>query len=160
MLHRQPVRFIGSAIETVPAVTLAHPIERGEVLTASDLVTMRRPKTGDVGIAAIADAVGLAARHALRPDQPLHIADLMKPELVQRNDTVTIIYEAPGLMLTLRGQAQDTGGLGDSIGVLNVETKRKVQGVVSGPGRVTIRAVPARVVDYATATPAAAQQAE
>jgi flagella basal body P-ring formation protein FlgA len=163
VLHRQSVRFIGTAIETVAAVAVAHPVERGEVLKASDLVTMRRPKTGDVSIAAIADAIGLAARHALRPDQPLHAADLMKPELVQRNDTVTIVYEAPGLMLTLRGQAQDSGGLGDSIGVLNVETKRKVQGVISGPGRVTVNALPSRVVDYA-AVPApvadAAQQPE
>ena len=62
----------------------------------------------------------------------------MKPAIVQRNDTVTIVYEAPGLTLTLRGQAQDAGALGDTISVLNVESKRVVQGVVSGPGRVTV----------------------
>jgi flagella basal body P-ring formation protein FlgA len=155
VLHRQPVRFIGTAVETVAAVAVAHPVERGEVLKPSDLVVMRRPKSGDISITTTADAVGLAARHALRPEQPLHAADLMKPELVQRNDTVTLIYQAPGLMLTLRGQAQDTGGFGDSIGVLNVESKRVVQGVVSGPGRVTITALPTRMVDNAPAVTAA-----
>jgi flagella basal body P-ring formation protein FlgA len=158
VLHRQPVRFIGSAIETVAAVAVAHPVERGEVLQESDLVILRRPKTADSGIAALADAVGLAARHALRPDQPLHAADVMKPELVQRNDTVTLIYQAPGLVLTLRGQAQGTGAFGDSIGVLNLETKRVVQGVISGPGRVTINALPSRFVDNAPALAAAASQ--
>jgi flagella basal body P-ring formation protein FlgA len=158
VLHRQPVRFIGSAIETVAAVAVAHPVERGEILQQSDLTTLRRPKTADAGIVAVADAVGLAARHALRPDQPLHVADLMKPELVQRNDTVTLIYQAPGLMLTLRGQAQGTGGFGDSIGVLNLESKRVVQGIVSGPGRVTITALPTRFVDNAAATATAASQ--
>ncbi len=58
---------------------------------------------------------------------------------MQRSDTVTIVYEAPGLTLTLRGQAQEAGALGDTISVLNVQSKRVVQGVVSGPGRVTVR---------------------
>jgi len=30
---------------------------------------------------------------------------------------VTIVYQAPGVVLTLRGQAQEAGALGDSIGV-------------------------------------------
>ena len=62
----------------------------------------------------------------------------MKPNIVQHNDTVTLVYEAPGLVLTLRGQAQESGALGDTINVLNQQTKRVVQGVISGPGRVMV----------------------
>ena len=40
---------------------------------------------------------GLPPGIALQPGQPLHAADLMKPALVQRNDVVTIVYEAPGI---------------------------------------------------------------
>ena len=93
----QPTRYTGTAIETVDAVTVDHPIEHGAVLKASDLDQScggRRPKA-----AVVTDpqaAAGLAARHQLQPGQPLHDADLMKPILVQRNDTVTIFYEAPG----------------------------------------------------------------
>ncbi len=92
-------------------------------------------------------AIGLAARHPLRPGQLLYAADLMKPQIVQRNDTVTLTYEAPGLMLTLRGQAQDAGALGDTIGVLNPQTKRVVQGVVSGPGRVSAASTTVHLVE-------------
>jgi flagellar basal body P-ring formation protein FlgA len=139
-LHRQPLRLTGTAIETVEAVAVNRPVERGEVLQASDLTTLRRPKAQGTGFAAPAAAIGLAARHALRPGQPLAAADLMKPEMVARGDTVTLTYQAPGIMLTLRGQAQDSGALGDSIRVLNLETKRVVQGVISGAGRVTVAA--------------------
>jgi flagellar basal body P-ring formation protein FlgA len=139
-LHRQPLRFTGTAIETVEAVAVNRPVERGEVLQASDLTTLRRPKAQATGFAVPTAAVGLAARHPLRPGQPLSAADLMKPELVARGDTVTLTYQAPGITLTLRGQAQDSGAFGDSIGVLNLETKRIVQGVISGPGRVTVAA--------------------
>ena len=63
----------------------------------------------------------------------------MKPELIQRNETVTIVYEVPGIVLTVRGKAADGGAEGDVINVLNEQTKRTVQGVVVGPGRVSIR---------------------
>jgi flagellar basal body P-ring formation protein FlgA len=137
-LHRQPLRFTGTAIETVEAVAVNRPVERGEVLQASDLTTLRRPKAQATRLTAPAAAIGLAARHALQPGQPLAASDLMKPELVARSETVMLIYQAPGVTLTLRGQAQGSGALGDSIAVLNIETKRIVQGVVSGPDRVTV----------------------
>ncbi len=145
--REQAARFTGTAIATIDAVTVEHPVERGEVLNASDLTFTRRPKSEGPAITDIAAVVGLAARHPLRPGQPLHQADLMKPAIVQRSDSVTIVYEAPGVTLTLRGQAQDAGALGDTISVLNVQSKRIVQGVVSGPGRVTVSAIPRRLVE-------------
>jgi|SRR5579864_217562 len=151
-LHRQPARYTGTAMETVPAVTVQHPVEHGEVLKESDLAIVRRPKADSGVITDMNAVVGLAARHQLRPDQPLRSADLMKPEIVARNDMVTIVYQAPGLTLTLRGQAQEAGALGDTIGVLNVESKRIVQGVISAPGRITVGAVITRVVDNAPKT--------
>jgi flagellar basal body P-ring formation protein FlgA len=149
-LRWQSTRFTGTAVETIEAITVDHPIERGEVLKASDLTVERRQKGEGAFIADVAAATGLAARHQLRPGQPLREADLMKPAIVQRNDTVTIVYEAPGLTLTLRGQAQEAGALGDTIAVLNAESKRVVQGVVSGPGRVIVNVSPTRFVENAS----------
>jgi flagellar basal body P-ring formation protein FlgA len=159
-LHGQPTHFTGTAIETIDALTVDHPIERGEIVKASDLVLARRPKAEGLAVTDPHNAAGLAARHELRPGQPLHDADLMKPAVVQRNDIVTIVYAAPGLSLTLRGQAQDAGALGDTINVLNVQSKRMVQAVVSAAGRVTVAAATTRFVDNApesappSATPA------
>ncbi|HEY1979458.1 MAG TPA: flagellar basal body P-ring formation chaperone FlgA, partial [Xanthobacteraceae bacterium] len=151
-LRRQSAHYSGTAIETVDAVTVTRPVDRGEVLKSSDLAVLRRPKT-EIGLLTGLDAVaGLAARRPLRPGQPLAPVDVMKPEIVQRNDTVTIVYQAPGVTLTLRGQAHDAGALGDTIGVLNVESKRVVQAVVSGPDRVTVSAITTRVVDSGTAS--------
>jgi flagellar basal body P-ring formation protein FlgA len=138
ILQRQPPRFTGTVVETVDAVSVNRPVDRGEVLQASDLTLLRRPKAQAGGLATMSAAVGQAARRALRPSEPIYTADLMKPDLVQRNDTVTLVYQVPGLTLTLRGKAQDAGALGDTIGVLNDQTKRIVQGVVSGPGEVTV----------------------
>jgi flagellar basal body P-ring formation protein FlgA len=146
-LRWQSMRYSGTAIETVDAVSVDHPVERGEVLKASDLTTVKRPKSEGAAITDLHAAAGLAARHQLHAGQPLRDEDLMKPALVQRNDNVTIIYKAPGLTLTLRGQAQEGGALGDAISVQNVQSKRMVQGVITGPGRVTVTASPSRFVE-------------
>jgi flagellar basal body P-ring formation protein FlgA len=152
-LHWQTTRYGGTAVETVDAVTVDHPIEHGELLKISDLTVARRPKGDGTVITDPRAAAGLAAKHQLNPGQALHDTDLVKPPLVQRNDVVTIFYEVPGISLTLRGQAQDAGAFGDTINVINIQSKRVMQGVVTGAGRVAVAGMPARVVD---GTPVAA----
>jgi flagella basal body P-ring formation protein FlgA len=145
--RQSAVHYIGTATATIDALAVDHPIERGQVVKSSDVTVLQRPK---IEVAALTDmkaVVGMAARRALQPNQPLTTADLMKPEIVQRSGTVTIVYQAPGITLTLRGQAQEAGALGDTINVLNSESKRVVQAVVSGPDRVSVSAITTRVVD-------------
>ena len=57
---------------------------------------------------------------------------------MQRDEAVTLIYETTGLYLTMRGKAIDNGTEGDTVNVLNVQSKRTVTGVVTGRGQVTI----------------------
>jgi flagella basal body P-ring formation protein FlgA len=57
---------------------------------------------------------------------------------VHRDDNVTLVYEVPGIMLTTRGKALEAGAEGDVINVLNVQSKRTVQGTVTGPNRVNL----------------------
>ncbi len=68
----------------------------------------------------------------------LKVADLAKPDLVQRDQSVTLIYEAVGLYLTIRGKALEGGTEGDVVSVLNLQSKRTVSGVVVGRGQVSI----------------------
>jgi flagellar basal body P-ring formation protein FlgA len=137
---RGTLRLSGRAAATAEVVTLIRPVERGEILKSADVAVERRPRA-EIGRDIISDqsqAVGLAARSALQPGRPLRVADLMRPELVQRNETVTLLYEVPGITLTVRGKAIEGGAEGDVISVLNEQSKRTVQGVVAGPGRVII----------------------
>jgi flagellar basal body P-ring formation protein FlgA len=155
-MRRLAPHFTGTAIATIDAVTVDHPVERGEILKASDITISRLPKSEGPAISDVNRVVGLAARQQLRPGQPLHEADLTKPAIVQRSDTVTIIYEAPGITLTLRGMAQEAGALGDQINVENLQSKHIAQGIITGPGRVTITANPVRAMDAGAAAPAPA----
>lgn len=134
------LRLTGRAVPAVDIVTVTHPIDRGVILKDSDIAIERRARA-EIGRDVLTDrdlAVGLAVRTALQPGRPIRSADLMKPELVARNDAVTLVYEVPGVTITARGKALEGGAEGDVVNVLNEQSKRNVQGVVTGPGRVTV----------------------
>lgn len=133
------LRFSGTAIETLETAVLARSLERNETLKASDVMVERRPKA-EVGADGLTRdrAVGMQARRQLRAGQVLKGADVSKPDLVQRDQGVTLIYETAGIHLTVLGKALDNGTEGDVVNVMNLQSKRTVSGVVVGRGRVAI----------------------
>ena len=150
---RTKLRFTGVAVETIEAAVLTRSVERNEVLKASDVITERRPKA-EVGSEAAtrSQAVGMQMRKQLRAGQALRATDLSKPDLVQRDDNVTLIYEAAGLYLTIRGKAIESGTEGDTVSVLNLQSKRTVSGVVVGRGQVSIAVISPRLLPAAETT--------
>jgi len=145
---RSVVQLAGRAIATVEVATVARTVERGATLKDADVLMERRPRT-EIGRGFVTNreqAVGFAARGTLQPGRPLRFAELMKPDLVQRNETVTLVYEVPGIVLSVRGKAAEGGAEGDVISVLNEQSKRTVQGTIVGPGRVVIFNSSQRVV--------------
>jgi flagella basal body P-ring formation protein FlgA len=137
---RGTLRVSGRALALTEVVTVGRPLERGAILKESDVIMEKRPRA-EVGRDALTDraqAVGMAVRNAVQPGRPVRAADLTRPDMVQRNETVTLIYEVPGITLTMRGKATEGGAEGDLISVLNEQSKRTVQGIIVGAGRVLI----------------------
>jgi flagella basal body P-ring formation protein FlgA len=151
------LRFAGTAIETVEAAVLARSVERNEVIKSSDVVVERRPKAEVGSDVALRDrVVGMQARRQLRAGQAIRTADLAKPDLVQRDQNVTLIYETAGLYLTMRGKALENGTEGDTVSVMNLQSKRTVSGTVIGRGHVSIAGVPSRPAQTSDAAPSPA----
>jgi flagellar basal body P-ring formation protein FlgA len=147
------LRFTGIALETIETAVLTRSVERNDVLKASDVITERRPKA-EVGSDATTrgQAVGMQMRKQLRAGQALRTADLAKPDLVQRDDNVTLIYETAGLYLTVRGKAVESGTEGDTVSVLNLQSKRTVSGTVVGRDQVAISVIAPRLPAAAETT--------
>jgi flagella basal body P-ring formation protein FlgA len=140
------LRFTGTVVETVEAAVLSRSVERGEILKSADVVLERRPKSEAGADPAPRDrAVGMQLRRGGRVGQILRMPDLAKADLVLRDQSVTLIYEANGLYLTMRGKAIEAGSEGDTVNVMNLQSKRTVQGTVTGPGQVTMSVVAPRL---------------
>ncbi|MEW6450813.1 MAG: flagellar basal body P-ring formation chaperone FlgA [Pseudomonadota bacterium] len=137
--RRLPLRFTGHIMEMVEAVTLTRTIGRGEIIRPADVAVERRPKAEVASDVVVPEqAIGFSTRRAMRAGMVLRPSDLIKLDVVNRNESVTITYDAPGIALTLRGKATEPGGVGDIINVLNMQSNRTVQATVAGPGRVII----------------------
>ena len=148
---RTKLRFTGTAIEMFEAAVLTRNVDRGELLKTSDVIIERRPKAEIGGDAAArGQAVGMQMRRSARAGQSLKAADLGKPDLVQRDDNVTLIYESAGIYLTMRGKAVDNGTEGDTVTVLNLQSKRTVYGTVVGRDQVAIQVATPRLRDTDT----------
>ncbi|WP_424627353.1 flagellar basal body P-ring formation chaperone FlgA [Bradyrhizobium sp. SYSU BS000235] len=141
------LRFTGTAIETVDATILTRSVDRNDIIKASDVITERRPKA-EVGndLTTRERAIGMQVRKQMRAGQALKAIDLGKPDLVSRDQSVTLIYEAPGIYLTGRGKATENGTQGDVVNVTNLQSKRTVQGTVVGPGQVAVMIATPRVL--------------
>jgi flagella basal body P-ring formation protein FlgA len=145
--RQAPLRVLGSAVEVVETLVPVRPLARGEALRAADFTLERRPRA-EAGADPVRDmkvALAMVPRRALRPGQPLRTVDLTKPDRVVRNETVTIVYEIPGVTLTVRGKALESGAEGDTVSVVNVQSKRTVSATVTGPGRVSVGPAPIEV---------------
>ena len=134
------LRFTGTAIETVEVAVLTRDIDRADLLKSSDVALERRPKAEVTGEAASRDrTIGMQLRRPMRAGTPIRVADIVKPDFVQRDQNVTIIYQVPGLYLTTRGKAIESGAEGDTVSVLNLQSKRTLTGVVTGRGQITVQ---------------------
>jgi flagella basal body P-ring formation protein FlgA len=150
----QRLRLTGTATEMATVAIPGRALARGDVIKSADIVIERRQKAA-VGADAfnrVDQVVGFAARRPLNPGQPLRANDIMKPQAVRQNEMVTIFYEVPGIGLSALGKAIDSGAEGDVVNVLNLQSKRTVQGTVTGPGRVTIAGLLPRTAEVHTDT--------
>jgi flagella basal body P-ring formation protein FlgA len=139
-LRLRPVRVAGQLVETVETIVPIRLVNRGEIIQAGDVAVERRPRDGLPGEFApdIKAVVGKAARRQLQPGQILRSADLQRQEIIARNEVVTVVYESPGIQLTMRGRAQEAGAQGDLISIQNLQSRKVLQGTVIAPGRVAV----------------------
>jgi flagella basal body P-ring formation protein FlgA len=145
------VRLTGTAHESYDAVVLTRAVARGDTIRESDVTVEKRPKA-EMNAGIVRDpsaAIGMAAQQSLRAGQTIRSTDLARPQLVKRGEPVLLLYEVPGIVLTVRGKAEEAGSLGDTINILNIQSKRVIQGVVTGPGQVTVTSLTPHVTSAA-----------
>jgi flagellar basal body P-ring formation protein FlgA len=130
----------GKATETARVPVLSRDIQRGETITVADIEMIEIPRqrlTNDI-LRNPGRINGMAARRALSQGRPLSESDIEPPKLVLRNTLVTLIYSAPGMVMTARGRSLDDGALGDTVKVMNVRSNRMIEGVVRSNGDVAV----------------------
>jgi flagella basal body P-ring formation protein FlgA len=134
----------------VAATTGARPARRVQTLAytrnimAGEIVGPQDLEWSEAAIASVdapgdADSViGMAARRPLRQGAAVSARDLAAPIVVRRDETIAVSFQQGGISLTLHGKALKDAGVGDSVQVLNPQSKKVIDAVVSGAGRALV----------------------
>jgi flagella basal body P-ring formation protein FlgA len=133
------VRITAQIELELPALVAARDLSRGRVLSEEDLsesyVSFSRSKGA---LTSASQAAGQTLKLSLRAGDPVREKDLVQTAMVNKGETVTIIAQTGGLKVTALGQAKESGALGQTIAVINQDSKKTISAKVIGPGQVEV----------------------
>jgi flagella basal body P-ring formation protein FlgA len=120
---------------------LAHRLEAGTAISADDLDWIQVPEervSADV-ITEASQLIGRELRRDTGEGDIMRSRDVVPPRLVQRGSLVMMKIETPYLTVTAQGKSQQDGAEGETVRVVNTQSNRVIEGVVTGPGTIEIR---------------------
>jgi flagella basal body P-ring formation protein FlgA len=118
---------------------LTRNIRSGEIISAEDIAVQSINVRGyDQFVTGADQLVGQSARRALVANRPIRPLDIGQPVLITRGQLVTILYQTDNMALTATGKAMENAGINQAITVMNGQSNRTIQAVVSGPNLVTV----------------------
>lgn len=134
------VQVTGDVYQVVDVPVLAARARRGEIIRKRDLTTVKLRRSAIMRDAILdpAEIVGMTPKRYLREGVPLRPADLQPPTLVHKGSLVTLTLRTDRMLITARARAIDSGARGEVVRVVNPRSKSTVEGVVAGPGLVTV----------------------
>jgi flagella basal body P-ring formation protein FlgA len=119
-------------------LSYARNINVGERVDASDLVWSD-------GLVAPSDApsdpeavIGMVARRPLRLGAAVGGHDVAPPKVVHRDEIVSVAYRLNGISLVLQAKAMADAAVGESVQVMNPQSKKVIEAVASGPGQAVV----------------------
>lgn len=111
-------------------------IRANSVLSAEDVMLVSASISG---VASRPTAViGQEARVAIYQGRPIRIADLGPPALVDRNQSVVLLYRSGALVITAEGRAMGRAGVGERVKAMNMASHTTVVGIVAPDGSINV----------------------
>jgi len=122
----------------VDVLTYARNLVAGEIVQPADLVWGKAAATPADAPSDPDMVIGMAAKRALRAGATVSARDVGAAQVVKAGDIITVLYEADGVSLALQGKAMGAAGVGESLAVQNIASKKIIQAMVTGPGQAVV----------------------
>ena len=134
------VAIRGRARVVVEVPVLARRLRDGDIVGVTDIawITMDGSRVPTDVARTEDDLVGLAVRRGLPSGDMVQLTDLRPPIVVARGSTVLIRYVSGPLAITARGRSLQDGADGELIRVVNIDSSRTVEALITGPDMVSV----------------------
>lgn len=128
----------GAARGNVEVLTYTRSLNAGEIVQPTDLTWIKVAAAPADSPSDAEAVIGQAAKRPLRAGAVVLARDVGAATVIKQGDVVTVTYEADGVQLSLEGKAMGTAGVGEALTVLNTQSKKTVQAMVTGPGQAVV----------------------
>lgn len=119
------------------SIVAARTIPANTVLTFDDLTTAATSSSG--GVDDPFELVGKEARVSLYAGRPIKQSDVIEPAVVERNQMVLLIYQSGSLSIRTDGRALDRAAAGQTISVMNLNSRSTVLAEIGSDGAAYVR---------------------
>ncbi|WP_338453462.1 flagellar basal body P-ring formation chaperone FlgA [Candidatus Bealeia paramacronuclearis] len=116
-------------------------IKPGEIIAEEDLDLKEIPESAlkNYMVTDAKDLIGFTPKgRPLVPEQFIKTSQIGKNKDVHKGELVTLQYKSGSLSISGKGKALEDGSLGDMVRVMNPQSKREVQGIVTGTNEVSL----------------------
>lgn len=140
----RPLDVSGQIQLMIAAPHLTRTLPQGTILGPNDIEMRMIPLAyaESTGLVAMEEIMGMALQRQTREGVMLKPSDIAAPEIISRNDSVTVVFQQGALTLTTTGKALNSASLSQPVSVLNTMTNKVLQGIATQNGTVTVYSGP------------------
>ncbi|MBL4711671.1 MAG: flagellar basal body P-ring formation protein FlgA [Gammaproteobacteria bacterium] len=125
----------------IKVLVATHQLQKGSVLKISDI----QLKSFDIAtlpygfIEDIKSGTGMKLKRRVLTGAVLTPAMLKKPQIISRGQQVTILAQTGLMAVRMNGKALANGAIGDRIKVINLKSRKKLEGIITMAGEVKVK---------------------
>jgi len=115
-------------------------VRRGDEITP-DMISYQEPDDGRRIQGLIRSAALLSdteAARTIRAGQALSLRDIQPVSIIKKGDPIQIIYQSGMLRLTVNAKALTSAAKGESVRVMNLQSKRTMDAIAHEPGKAVV----------------------
>lgn len=134
------IRLTGEINRMVKIPTLSQTLNKGDIIGKHDIIMVEVPQKhiNQEIILSAAKLIGKTPRRMVNGGQIIKANQVEEPKIVERGDFVTLLFKQGTLQLSTRGKALQHGAKGDHVRVVNTESNKTLEGIVSASKEITV----------------------
>jgi len=137
----ETIRVSGAIHRMINIPVLSSTIRNGSVIGARDIetISVREDEVRNDMVISADELIGTTPRRVILPGKSVRVNEIQAPLIVERGDTVTMIFNDGGMRLTAKGKALENGAKGDLVRVSNTASSRTVEALVTAEREVVVK---------------------
>ena len=132
------VTVTAPSTHAIQVLAYARDLNAGEIVQPDDVMWSRTAlPMGDAPRDA-QTVIGMAAKRPLREGMAVAQHDVTAPQIIKKDDIISLVYSNEGVTLMLQGKAMENAVTGQVFNALNPESKKIIQAVALSPGQALV----------------------